>query len=146
MKLMLCRHYWIELNLILKETMFMEFKLCKCFLLCYQWSIILSLTQLWSKKMFCIYLYWVNTKTISRYTFSLAVNFNSNKILVQSSCIQTHPLTTPHQGPTKKEHETHFSLVNTKSWMCDSVLSSVQHIASANTVYITLVYPPAWVK
>lgn len=52
----------------------------------------------------------------------------------------THPQY--HYSPVIEEQETHFSLVNMKSWMCHSVLSAVQCLASADVVYITHVYPP----
>ena len=35
-----------------------------------------------------------------------------------------------HHGPVMEEKETHFSLVNMKSWMCHSVLSAVLYVAS----------------
>lgn len=52
----------------------------------------------------------------------------------------THPQY--HYSPVMEEQETHFSLVNMKSWMCHSVLSAIQCLASADVVYITHVYPP----
>lgn len=41
-----------------------------------------------------------------------------------------HTHTQHHQGPVMEEKETHFSLVNIKSWMCHSVLSGVLYVAS----------------
>lgn len=53
-----------------------------------------------------------------------------------------HTHTKYHQGPAMEGRETHFFVVNMKSWMCHSVLSAIQRLASADIVYITHVSPP----
>ncbi len=90
-------------------------------------------------------LYLVNRKSIRRY---IAFTSSETQFLLAYTHTQTHTHTHTHthtlyyRGPAMEEKETHFSLVNTKSWMCHSVLSAVQSLASADDVYITHVCPP----
>ena len=41
-----------------------------------------------------------------------------------------------------EEQETHFSLINMKSQMCHPILSTIQCIASADSIYISPVHAP----
>lgn len=87
--------------------------------------------------------YWLNTKTSGR---STTFTSGETQFLPDYQLTHRHPHkhthTQYHQGPTMEEKETHFSPVNMKSWMCHSILSAVQRLASADVVYITRIYPP----
>lgn len=85
-------------------------------------------------------LYWVYTKTIGEHiAFTSSVKLHSYQIvrLLAYTLSHAHTHTQYHQGPAMEAKQTHFSLVNMKSWMCHSVLWTIQHRASADVVNIT---------